>query len=127
MYHETLENLMESEGLTSDSVMYRYTNKHHIGTDEEGKNFINANPNSEEIVIDHYGQGHSMAASEFGPGLAFALSKESRFKNSDRLCVSVKLEDILNQGGQIYQDQSSGEPGSWYLTMPNGSVKITTV
>ena len=67
-----------------------------------------------------------MAASEFGPGLAFALSKESRFKNSDRLCVSIKLGDILNQGGKIYQDQSSGEPGSWYLTMPNGSVKITT-
>ncbi len=57
--------------------------------------------------------------------LAFQLTKESRFKSDNRKCVSVRLGDILDQGGVIYKDQSSGEPDSWFLTMPNGKVKIT--
>ncbi len=125
MYKETLESLMETEGLDADTVLYRHTNPHHLKTDEKGETFIEANPNSQEIVIDHYGQGHSMPASEFGPGLAFALARESRFKSQSRKCVSVKLGDILDQGGVIYKDQSSGEPNSWFLTMPNGRVRIT--
>ena len=64
-------------------------------------------------------------ASEIGAGLAFALSKDSRFKAPERKCVSVRLGDILDQGGAIYKDESSGEPSSWYLTMPEGKVKIT--
>ena len=125
MYKETLKSLLETEGLNAESILYRYTNAHHLKTDESGDTYVEANENSQEIVVDHYAQGHSMPASEFGPGLAFALSKDSRFKSPDRRCISVRLGDILDQGGKLYQDQSSGEPSSWFLTMPKGFVRVT--
>jgi hypothetical protein len=122
-----LESLLENEGLNADTILYRYTSSHHIITADDGNTFIKANPNPPEIVVDHYAQGHSMPAREFGPGLAFALSKENRFKSSEKKCVSIRLGDILNQGGKLYQDQSSGEPDSWFMTMPQGSVNVIIV
>ena len=125
MYKETLQTIMEAEGLSANTTLYRYTNSHHLRKDDNGNDFIEANEDSPEMVVNHYENGHLTSASEIGAGLAFALSKDSRFKTSERKCVSVKLGDILDQGGAIYKDESSGEPNSWYLTMPKGRVKIT--
>lgn len=125
MYKETLQTILEAEGLNANTTLYRYTNAHHLKKDDNGDDFIEANPDSPEMVVDHYANGHLTSASDMGAGLAFALSKDSRFKTSERKCVSVKLGDILEQGGVVYKDESSGEPNSWYLTMPNGRVKIT--
>lgn len=127
MYKETVESILKNEGLNADTILYRYTNSHHLRRTEDGSTFIDANPNPQEIVVDHYNQGHSMPASEFGPGLAFTLSKENRFKSPEKKCISVKLGDILDQDGKLYQDQSSGEPNSWFLTMPKGRVAVLVV
>ena len=127
MYKETLQSLLKNEGLNANTVLYRYTNSHHIKTAEDGSTFIEANPDPPEIVVDHYGQGHSMLASELGPGLAFTLSKENRFKSPEKKCISISLGEILSQGGKLYKDQSSGEPNSWFMTMPKGSVNVIIV
>ena len=127
MYKETLQSLLENEDLNANTVLYRYTNSHHIKTAEDGSTFIEANPDPPEIVVDHYGQGHSILAREFGPGLAFTVSKENRFKSPEKKCISIRLGDILDQGGKLYQDKSSGEPNSWFLTMPKGRVKVLIV
>jgi hypothetical protein len=127
MYKETLQTILENEGLNADTVLYRYTNPHHISTDEAGKTMVKANADAPEIVVNHYEYGHLTLASEIGPGLAFALSKDSRFKSPTRKCIKVRLGDVLDQGGAVYQDQSSGEPNSWYLTMPKGGVAVEVV
>ena len=127
MFKETLESLMKAEGLTPETILYRYTNAHHIVRNNNGETIVKANPNSQEMVVNHYENGHLTAAEEIGQGLAFALSKDSLFKSSERKCISILLGDILAQGGTIYKDVSSGEPNSWFLTMPNGETKITEV
>ena len=73
MYIETLKSLLENEGLNANTILYRYTNAHHIMTAEDGSAFIKANPDPPEIVIDHYAQGHLIPARELGPGLALSL------------------------------------------------------
>jgi hypothetical protein len=125
MYKETLESLLKAEKLDENTVLYRYTNGHHLKKDDAGNDFIEANPDSYEIVVNHYANGHMTRAGEIGIGLAFAMSKDSIFKDPKRICISVRLGEILRQGGKIYQDPSSGEPNSWFLTMPEGSVRIT--
>jgi hypothetical protein len=127
MYKETVDNLMKTEGLTPESILFRYTNSHHVISNSAGETIIKANPDSQEMVVNHYENGYITSASSLGHGLAFALSMDSRFKSADRVCVSVRLGDILEQNGVIYKDQSSGEPDSWFLTMPKGEVKVKIV
>jgi hypothetical protein len=124
MYKETVESILKYEGLNTESVLYRYTNAHHIIKKDNGETFVKANLEPQEMVVDHYGNGHLTMASEIGKGLAFTLSKDSIFKTSDKACIRLKLGDVLSQGGALYQDQSSGEPNSWFLTIPEGEVKV---
>lgn len=113
MYQETLENLIESEGLTPETKLYRYTNSQ-----------VKANPKAQEMVVNHYANGYITKAEEVGSGLAFCLSKENEYKEEGKSCIEIRLKTIIDQGGKIYKDKSSFQYDSWYLTMPKGEAVV---
>ena len=56
------------------------------------------------MVVDAYkGHGHVFLASEIGQGLSFLSEPLDEYEKVDRICVSVKIGDLINQGGLIYK------------------------
>lgn len=124
MENEKLTNLMKIEGLTKDTKFYRYTSEKHLERVED-KYRISANENATEMIEDYYGNGHLIMAKNVGKGLAFTLEKDNEYKSENAICVELRLADILDQGGLVYPDRSSYEIGTYFLTMPSGSVIVT--
>ena len=124
MFHETLKNLMESERLTPETKLYRYTNARHLYKNELGQTMVKANIAAQEMVINHYSNGYITKAEEVGTGLAFCISKDNEYKEEGKLCVEIDLKTIIDQGGKIFKDKSSFEYDSWFLTMPEGGAII---
>jgi len=120
-----LQQIMNEHNLTSDSRLFRYQPLRYTETEADGTTSIQAKKEPLEIVIDPYqGDGHSFHASNIGPGLAFTLRREEEFKTQDKVCTTVKLGDILDQGGLIYQVTSVPEYiTSFFMSIPEGKVR----
>lgn len=123
---EILHQLMLEDGLTLDSVFYRYTKKSHINKNKDGSLSITANSNPLEMVIDLYnGQGHTFIAESIGQGLSFATKEERDYCTDETVSVKLKLKDILDQGGLIYKVISVPEYViAYFFTIPSGKVIV---
>ena len=51
-------------------------------------------------------------------------SADHEWRSSERRAVSVRIGDVLEQGGRIYPVASVISEPTWYLTMPAGSVEV---
>ncbi len=126
---EILNDIMSAYNLSSESVLFRYSLPKHISTTDQSITTINAKDNPEEIIIEGYqGGGHSIHASNIGPGLAFTLVAEEDYKTPHKVCIEVKIKDIIEQGGLIYKVTSvPAHINAFFFTLPQGKVKVKVV
>ena len=122
-----IEEILQSNGLTNETKLYRYTLPEFIEENEAGELVLSANDDPSEAIVDVYEGGHGSLASHMGPGLAFSESKENEWKSSDRTAVEIRLQDALEQGGRIYPVESIITDRVWYLTLPKGHVRVSPV
>jgi hypothetical protein len=122
---EALAELLSEYALSKESVLYRATLPEHLEKGD-GNEFawISANPDPSEAVVNVYGTGHLSQASDMGPGLAFAEQEDNSWIESERVLVSLRLGDVLDQGGLVYPVESVIIERVWYLTLPTGRVKV---
>ena len=126
---KVLEGLLKENKLSLDSFLYRYTKKHHLKFSDDGKVYISAKSKPEEVIIDEYdGNGHTIIAKNVGQGLAFTTQIERDYNIEDRICIRVKLGDVLDQAGILYKVTSVPEYiTSFLLTLPTGKVNVEIV
>ena len=123
-----LQELMETHGLTEDTVLYRESLDSFLSeTPYPGMYSLSANSDPTEAVVDVYGGGHVSLAAQIGPGLGFAESPENQWREEDRVTVSVRLGDVFAQGGLIYPVESVITETIWYLTIPEGQVVVRKI
>ena len=121
------ESVIEQNGFGLETRFYRSTLRHHltpIGV-APGEHSLTANPDPSEAVLDVYGPGHISLAVHMGPGLAFAEVPDHEWNSEERVSVSVKLQDIVDQGGLIYPVESVTTESVWYFTLPSGQVRVS--
>ena len=121
------ESLMKSEGMNPDTVLYRYTPSEYLQDLGEDNLSLKANEAATEMVEDIYSHGHTKMANHVGGGLSFTREIEKEFATKDHVLIKVRIGDIISQKGRIYPDRSTFTGNAYYLTMPNGSVKVTRV
>jgi hypothetical protein len=124
MENEKLSTLMKSEGLSRDTMFYRYTTEKHLEEFEEGKYKLFANDEATEIIEDYYKTGQLIMAKYIASGLAFTTEKDTDYKSDLKMCVEMRLSEILDQGGLVYPDPGSFETSSYFLSIPNGFVLV---
>jgi hypothetical protein len=120
-----LEELMQSNQLTVETRLYRYPLPEFVAsTGDSGIVEISANDDPSEAVTDVYGQGHATLAVHIGAGLAFAESRDNDWRSAERHCVELRLGDALEQGGLIYPVESITTERVWYVTLPQGKIRV---
>ena len=120
-----LEDLLRSNGFTGETRLYRQTLSEYLtDTDEPGVYRVSANPDPSEAVVDIYGEDNVSLAVHRGPGLAFANSLDNEWTAPERVGIEVRLQDVLDQGGLLYPVESVITSRVWYLTFPEGSVRV---
>jgi len=124
-----LHDLLRENAWTEDTRLFRGTLTEFLTRlpgekGAAGPVRLSANANPPEAVIDIYGQGHNCLAREVGAGLAFVESAEHEWRGAGRTCVSVRLGDVISQGGRIYPVTSAATQRTWYLTLPSGGVTV---
>jgi hypothetical protein len=125
---EQVTEQVASLGLTEESLFFRHTRPEFLEPLEEpGTYRISANADPSEAVIDVYAGAHTTLALHLGPGLAFAESPESEWRESGRTCVELRLQDVLDQGGRVYPVESVITERVWYFTLPEGGVRVRRV
>ena len=126
---ETIMNLLEENKLTFESILYRYTSEKHLKKKDDGTEVLIANNAPADMVVDNYkGQGHVYVAREIGPGLSFMTEQLEEYVRDDRVCVSVKIRDLIAGGGLIYKVSSLPEyVNAFFFTLPGGEVPVITV
>jgi len=121
-----LDEVMRSAGFTGVTRLYRHTLPEFLAdTDDPGVQTLTANSDPSESVVDVYAQGHVSVAVHIGPGLAFVESPNNQWQESGRTAVAVRLRDVLDQGGLIYPVETVITDRVWYLTLPEGSVRVS--
>lgn len=124
MSNDKVRQVMESGGLTGETRLYRYTRREFLEPLEAAGTYrISANPEPSEAVVDVYGGGYISVAALVGPGLAFAESGDD-WKKPGLARVEVVLQDVLDQGGLIYPVESVITDRVWFLTLPEGGVRV---
>ncbi len=63
----------------------------------------------------------------FVAGLAFSEVRDNQWAEEGRIEVEVRLGDVLGQGGLVYPVESVITEKVWYLTMPEGEVRVLRV
>ena len=129
---EVLRDVLKENGLDEESRLFRYTLPEFLQESGESNNEasiyrLTANDDSSEAVEDVYGQGHGVLARHVGAGLAFCESPDNQWNEGGRVCVEVRLGDVLDQGGLLYPVQSVITERTWYLTLPEGSVAVRPI
>lgn len=120
-----LEDLFQSNGFTGETRLYRQTLSEYLTvTDEPGVYRVSANPDPSEAVVDIYAEDNVSLAVHMGPGLAFAASQDNEWAAPERVGIEVRLQDVLDQGGLLYPVESVITSRVWYLTFPEGSVRV---
>jgi hypothetical protein len=121
-----LDELMQTAGFSGETLLYRQSLPEFLQeTGEEGVYAITGNSDPSEALVDVYAQGHITLAIHVGTGLAFVQSADNEWVDSGRTSIAVRLQDVLDQGGLIYPVESTITEGVWYLTFPDGSVRVT--
>ena len=121
-----LSETMKAHGLETESVLYRETLEEFLYQDEStGEWRISANDDPSEAVIDLYEGEHVTLAAHVGPGLAFTLNRGSQWADPGRATVALRLGDALDQGGFIYPVESVTTDTVWYVTLPDGAVRVS--
>ena len=121
---DKLRHFIKNEKLEDITSFYRWTSQSHLEKSNNGKYLLEVRKEATEMVEDIYNQGHIIMAKNVGPGLAFTLSKNNSYASEDMVCVSIKLEDFLTQGGILYKDVSSHEEGSYFLMLQEGRLEV---
>ena len=124
-----LDDLLGERGWTEDTRLFRSTLPEFLtsGSDASNTLRISANEDPSESVTDIYAGGHTCLARDCGPGLAFVESADHEWQSCDRKTVSVRIGDVLAQGGRIYPVASVITEPTHYLTLPAGSVQVHEV
>jgi hypothetical protein len=122
-----IEETLQSNGLTTETRLYRYTLPEFIEENEAGELVLSANDDPSEAIVDVYEGGHGSLALHVGPGLAFSESKKNEWESGDRTAVELRLQDVLEQGGRIYPVESIITDRVWYFTLPEGYVRVKPV
>ena len=96
---------------------------------EDGTEVIIANDAPVDMVVDNYaGGGHVFIAKDIGAGLSFMTGQQVDYGRDDRVCVSVKISDIINQGGLIYKITSlPAYITAFFVTLPMKELQITRI
>jgi hypothetical protein len=120
--------VLKTFGFSGETRLYRHTLPEFLESlKEPGVYRISANPDPSEAIVDVYGGGHGALAVHIGAGLAFAESIEGDWRSDDRVAVVVQLQDVLDQGGRVYPVESVITARVWYLTFPEGGVRVRKV
>ena len=123
-----LEELMRSNHLTAESRLYRYSLSEFLAPTDDPTVFeVSANEDPSEAVEDVYKQGHVVLAVHIGAGLAFSESRDNDWRETDRACIELRLQDVLDQEGRIYPVESITTEQAWYVTLPRGAVRVRMV
>ena len=122
---EALNQFLTQHNLTSNSKLYRYTGVHYI-KEEDGVDYLIAKDECSDIAIDHYeDKGHVFVSQEFGKGLSFLSKKEAEYEKGERICVCVKLKDVFDQGGLVYEITSlPAYLSGYFVSLPEGRIKV---
>jgi hypothetical protein len=119
-----LTTLIEANGWDRSTRFFRHNLRSHLDpAPEPGLFRMRANPDPTEAVEDIYAGGHTAQASDKGPGLAFSDEPDDQWSSPDHVCVSIRLGDVLDQGGVIYPVQSVITASVWYMTLPGESIE----
>ena len=123
---EILVDFLKKHKLNYDSILYRFTSEKYLKQNKEGAEVLMANNEPVEMVVDTYkGHGHVFIARDIGPGLSFLTDVLDEYDRNDRVCVSVKISDLLAKGGLIYKITSlPAYITAFFFTMPDGKVRI---
>ena len=125
---EALDALLRSNGFTADTRFYRCTLPDFLSPGSEaGSRRLSANADSPEAVVDVYGSGHIVVAEQIGPGLALAEERDNQWHSPERKLVEVRLGDVLAQGGLVYPVESVVTEKTWFMTLPQGGVRVREV
>ena len=125
---EILNEFMQEYNLNSESNLYRYTSKEYL-KESNGKLYLKAKTEPNDMVVDRYhGFWEVFISSEVGQGISFLSNREEEYERSDRVCVVLKLKDVLDQGGLIYTVTSlPAYIKAFFCTLPEGKVKVTVI
>jgi hypothetical protein len=123
---EIRDQILKENNLDHNSRLYRYTSERHLKKMEEGTERIQANNEAVEMVVDPYEEhGHVFVAKDIGPGLSFLTEPLEEYEREDRVCVSVKISDILDQGGRIYRVTSlPAYINAVFITLPGKEIAV---
>ena len=122
---EALNQFLKQHNLTSNSKLYRYTGAHYI-KQKDDVDYLMAKNECSDMAIDHYeDKGHVFVSQEFGKGLSFLSKQESEYDNPERICVSIELKDVFEQGGLIYEITSlPAYLKGYFVSLPDGKIKV---
>lgn len=123
---EILENVLEENKLNTNTILYRFTSEKYLRKNKDGQEVLAANDEPLEMLVDTYkGHGHVFIASDIGPGLSFMTEPLDEYERDDRICISVKLGDLLASGGLIYKVTSlPAYISAFFFTLPGGEVAV---
>lgn len=121
----SLNAFMQENNLTEESKLYRYTSNHYFKKIDD-QLFLEAKSDPIEMVINRYhGFSEVSIASEIGQGLSFLSTKEDEYDRPDRVCIEMKLKDVLDQGGLVYTVTSlPAYIKAYFCALPEGKVKV---
>ena len=123
---EMLQDLLEENKLSHETKLYRFTSERFLNKNDDGTESLVANNVPIEMLVDNYnGQGHVFIARDIGKGLSFLTEPLDEYVREDRVCVSVSVGDLLDQGGLIYKVTSlPAYISAFFFTMPTGVVPV---
>ncbi len=123
---EIMNDLLAENHLAPETVLYRYTSEEYLEKDSIGELVLRAKEEPIDMVVDRYhGSYHVYIAREIGHGLSFMKKCEAEYENPNRICVSVTVGDIIDQGGLIYTVSSlPAHIIAFFFTLPEGKVKV---
>ena len=122
---QILKAFMKENNLTSNSILYRYTSKDYL-IESNGNFYIEAKTEPTDMVVDRYhGFWEVFIAYEVGQGISFLTQREDEYVRPERVCVELKLKDVLDQGGLIYKVTSlPAYLNAFFCTLPKGKVRV---
>lgn len=123
---EIMNDLLKENNLTPQSVLYRYTSEEYLQKNSEGELVLRAKAEPLDMVVDRYhGSYHVFIAHEIGQGLSFITKREKEYDVKDRVCVSITLQEVIDQGGLIYSVSSlPAFIKAFFFTLPEGEVRV---
>jgi hypothetical protein len=122
---QILDTFMKENNLTPESKLVRYTSKTYL-KELSGEYFLEAKKEPQDMVVDRYhGFWEVFIASEIGQGISLLSNREVEYNISDRVCVEMRLKDVLDQGGLVYNVTSlPAYLNAFFCTLPDGMVKV---